>query len=109
MIRRIILVYLIYVLSASLAYSQSVPSDVKQKLQRIYANKYPNNPSLQETLIRDQIESYLLLQRWKSAEGVPKDKFKELIEIYKLKYPNDYSMQKTLIQYDITKYLMRRK
>jgi len=77
---------------------QSVPSHVNQKIREYYARKYPDNFSMQKTLIEGQLDSYGFLQRYAYAEGVPQSIFNNIKETYARKYPDNYSMQKTLIQ-----------
>ena len=86
------------VLPATSAIAQSVPSSVEQRIRQIYAQKYPDNFSMQRTLIEDQLESYRYIQRWTSESGVPQDVFNKVKETYDQKYPENYSMQKTLVQ-----------
>src|SRR5437899_11081484 len=86
------------VLAATSAIAQSVPASVEQRIRQIYAQKYPDNFSMQKTLIEDQLESYRYIQRWTSESGVPQDVFNKVKETYAQKYPDNYSMQKTLGQ-----------
>jgi hypothetical protein len=86
------------VLAVTSAIAQSVPGSVEQKIREIYAQKYPDNFSMQKTLIQDQLESYRYVQRWTSESGVPQDVFNKVKETYDQKYPDNYSMQKTLVQ-----------
>jgi hypothetical protein len=78
--------------------AQSVPTSVEQRIRQIYAEKYPDNFSMQKTLIEDQLESYRYIERWTSESGVPQDVFNKVKETYAQKYPDNYSMQKTLVQ-----------
>lgn len=85
--------------------AQLAPADVEQKLRQIYADKYPDNFSMQKTLIVDQLESYSFMQQWTSEFGVPETVFNQLKTIYSQKYPDNYSIQKTLIKDQCESYL----
>jgi hypothetical protein len=75
------------------------------KQKEIYADKYPNNFSMQKTLVEDQCKSYLFLQSFTSVAGIPDSKITELKQIYAGKYPNNYSMQKVLVEDQVKSYL----
>ena len=96
--KKVIACLALLVLAATSAVAQSVPASVEQRIRQIYAQKYPDNFSMQKTLIEDQLESYRYIQRWTSEPGVPQDVFNKLKETYNQKYPDNYSMQKTLGQ-----------
>ena len=53
----------LFILTVGSVVSQSVPSSVEKKIRQIYANKYPDDYSMQEALIKSQCESYLELNR----------------------------------------------
>lgn len=88
--------FLLFQFSSAIA--QSVPASVEQRIRHIYAQKYPDDFSMQKTLVDHQLESYRDVQRWTSESGVPQDVFDKVKETYDRKYPDDYSMQKTLVQ-----------
>ena len=92
------LIISLVLVTCSLALAQAIPSSVEQRIRQIYAQKYPDNFSMQKTLIEDQLECYRFIQRWTSEQGVPQDIFTKLKQTYADKYPDNYSMQKTLIQ-----------
>lgn len=85
--------------------AQSVPSSVQQRIHQIYAQKYPDDFSMQKMLIEDQLKCYRFLQQWTTERGVRQDVFSKVRQIYAGKYPDDYSMQKTLIQDQFECYL----
>lgn len=87
------------------AVAQSVPSLVEQKIKEHYEEKYPGNYSVQETLVRSQLDAYRFMQRWDHEPGVPDDVLRDLKARYAAKYPHNYSMQKTLVQSQIKSYL----
>ena len=86
-------------------YAQEVPKHIEDKIRQIYAEKYPDNFSMQKTLINDQLESYRFMQDWKSAKGVPQDIFNKIKRIYAEKYPFNFSMQKTLVKDQVESYV----
>lgn len=81
-----------------IAFAQSIPNSVEQRVRQIYSEKYPDNFSMQKTLIQDQLASYQQMQSWTSEPGVPRDIFNAIKEVYVQKYPDNYSMQKTLVK-----------
>lgn len=83
--------------------------DFEKKIRLIYARRYPNDFSMQKTLIEDQLNSYNHMQRWKSEPQVPQNIFDNLKNQYAKRYPDDYSMQKTLLEDQIKSYLALRK
>lgn len=93
----------------STAFAQLIPEDIEQRIRQVYSHKYPDDYSMQKTLIKDQIESYHFLQKWTSESGVPQDVFDKVKATYAQKYPDDYSMQRTLIQDQIQSYLQLHK
>ena len=66
------------VLAATSALAQSVPTAVEQRIRQIYAEKYPDNFSMQKILIADQLESYRYIKRWASESKVPQDVFNKI-------------------------------
>lgn len=85
-------------LVATSVFAQSVPRSVEQKMRQIYAERYPDNSSMQKTLINKQLKSYRFIQCWTSEPGVPQDVFSKEKTIYAQKYPYNFSMQKILIK-----------
>lgn len=92
-----ILVAMALSLSVMSAYAQAVPADVLQQIKQKYAQKYPDNFSMQKTLVEDQVKNYKIMQRWTSEPGVPSQVFNTIKKIYSNKYPDDFSMQNTLV------------
>jgi hypothetical protein len=82
-----------------------VPQDVFNKFKETYAQKYPDNYSMQKTLVHDQCESYRFLQSYTSVAGVPDTVLANLKQKYGQKYPYNFSMQKTLVQDQVNSYL----
>ena len=64
----IILLFIVF-FPANSVFAQSVPYGVEQRIKQIYAEKYPNNFSMQKTLIEDQFASYRNLQGWTTEVG----------------------------------------
>ena len=56
----------------SSAIAQPVPANMEQRIRQIYAAKYPDDFSMQKTLIEDQLDSYRLMQRNLSEQGIPR-------------------------------------
>ncbi len=79
-------------------FAQSVPPLVEQRIKQIYAEKYPDDYSMQKILIDDQLESYVFIQSWSSEPGVPQNVFDSIKAKHAQKYPDDYSMQKILME-----------
>lgn len=94
-----------YALLTSIAFAQSIPPDIQQKIRQIYAEKYPGNFSMQKALINDQFASYKFIQSWKPEQGVPSEVLEKVKNIYKQKYPYNFSMQKVLVQDQVKSYL----
>lgn len=88
---------LILVSTVMPAPAQPVPAEIETRVRQIYAQKYPDNYSMQKTLIEDQIESYRNMQRWKTEPGIAQGVFDRLRDIYARKYPDNFSMQRTLV------------
>jgi hypothetical protein len=55
---RLLTICILIGLTLTDAMAQSVPTPVEQRVRQIYADKYPDNFSMQKTLIEDQLESY---------------------------------------------------
>ena len=91
---------ILFSLSATLHFlaAQQIPSAVDQKIRSIYAEKYPDNFSMQKTLIESQFKSYRRLVSWKNEKGIPPSVFSKVRDIYDRKYPDNYSMQQTLVE-----------
>ncbi|MCK5806193.1 MAG: hypothetical protein KAI66_25400 [Lentisphaeria bacterium] len=104
-IRHACLTVLLYAVAVSAAHAADVPVEVTRRLQEIYAEKYPDNPLMRESLIRGQIQAYRDLEKWKSERGVPQDVFDKLRETYKRKYPENYTMQKALLESAVATFL----
>ena len=82
-----------------------MPQDVFNKLKETYNQKYPDNYSMQKTLVQDQCESYRFLQSYTSVPGVPNTVLSNLKQKYAQKYPYNFSMQMTLVQDQVRSYL----
>ena len=104
MIKIIKIVLVALMVFSSTAYAQNAPSHIEQKIREIYAQKYPDNYSMQKTLINNQLTCYSFMQRYTSADGVPQNTFHKIKSIYADKYPYNYSMQKTLVQNQVEAY-----
>jgi hypothetical protein len=108
MIRFLKYIFLQLIVSTTVL-AQLVPPDVEQRIKQVYIQKYPDDYSMQKTLIEDQINSYQYLQSWASESKVPQDVFDKIKADYVQKYPDDYSMQKTLIQDQVQSYIQLHK
>jgi len=103
--KKLIACMALVLLVATSVFAQSVPRSVEQRIRQIYAEKYPDNFSMQKTLINSQLKAYRFIQRWTSEPGVPQDVFSKVKTIYAQKYPYNFSMQKTLVQNQVKSYL----
>src|SRR3989304_3314697 len=103
--KKVIACLALLVLAATSAVAQSVPASVEQRIRQIYAQKYPDNFSMQKTLVQDQCESYRFLQSYTSVPGVPNTVLSNLKQKYAQKYPYNFSMQMTLVQDQVRSYL----
>jgi uncharacterized protein YbgA (DUF1722 family) len=75
-----------------------IRKDVEEKIRDIYVKKYPNDFSMQKTLIESQLEAFDYLSGWSDEKGIPQGIFTKIREIYASKYPGEYSMQQTLVE-----------
>lgn len=91
--------------STAISDSKKNCDGILAKQKEIYANKYPNNFTMQKVLIEDQCRSYLFLQSYNMATGVPDAKIAELKQIYINKYPDNYTMQKILVEDQVKSFL----
>ena len=83
--------------------SAEMPSDVLNVVKAKIAKKYPDNYSLQKTLIDGQKESYDFLGNY-YPEDIPDDVLDRIKEKYARKYPLNFSLQKTLIEGQVKSY-----
>lgn len=86
------------------ALAAPMPKDIETQVREVYSKKYPDNFSMQKTLIDDQKDSYEFLDQQEVPEEMDEELYKKLREIYLEKYPLNFSMQKVLVQDQIESY-----
>lgn len=74
----------------------SMPLDSLARIKADIASRYPNNYSIQETLIEANVESWKKLQT--NFTGVPDSVYLEIREDVASRYPDNYSIQETLVE-----------
>jgi hypothetical protein len=88
---------------ASVSYGGEMPADIFAKVKASIESRYPDNYSMQKTLIANQVQSYKFLQSY-SPSIVPSDVFENIKGAIESRYPYNFSMQKTLIQDQVQSY-----
>ena len=96
-------IFAVMLSSALESYVGGMPTDLLGKVRASIESRYPDNYSMQKTLIDDQVQSYEYLQGY-SPSSVPSDVFREIKESIETRYPYNFSMQKTLIQDEVQSY-----
>ena len=71
--------------------AQEVPPAVMAKIRAPIEAKYPNNFSMQKTLIDDQIASYRFLLKY-APDGIAKEVLQKMRSPLEARYPDNYSM-----------------
>ncbi len=87
----------------SVTCANGMPGDILAEVKSSIESRYPDNYSMQKTLIDDQVESYDFLQDYYPS-SVPSDVFEQIKESIESRYPYNFSMQKTLIQDQVESY-----
>lgn len=91
-------------LSSPSIQTNNIPSHIVETIRTIYKQKYPDDYSMQKTLIDDQLECYLFMQRYTRDPQIPTSILNKEKQIYAGKYPYDFSMQKVLVQDQVESY-----
>ena len=98
-----VIVFAIMFAFASVSYAGGMPAYILGKVKASIESRYPDNYSMQKTLIADQVQSYEFLQGY-SPLSVPSDVFEKIKDSIKSRYLYNFSMQKTLIQDQVQSY-----
>ena len=85
------------------AHATEMPDNVLASVKDAVAKRYPDNYSLQETLIDAQIESYMFLQSY-APDGVPPDVLAKIKTNVASRYPDNFSLQQTLVEAQVKSY-----
>ena len=94
----------ILMFSASLpAFAQQMPSATKERIKTTLAEKYPDNYSVQKTLLEGQIDSYKFLQNYSPSE-MPAAVCNSVKQTLLNKYPDNFSVVKTLLEGQVKSY-----
>ena len=88
----------------SVAYASGMPENILSEVRASIESRYPDNYSMQKTLIQDQVKSYEYLEGYYPS-SVPYDVFERIKEKIISRYPYNFSMQKTLIKDQVNSYL----
>jgi len=80
-----------------------MPPDIQKEVKSRIAAKYPDNYSLQKTLIDGQISAYNYLQTY-APRSMPRTTLEKVKANISSKYPYNYSLQKTLIEGQVSAY-----
>ena len=101
--RKLVLIIVLFLFAVP-AVSGEMPEKTLSMVKAKIAKKYPDNYSLQRTLINGQKEAYSFLENYR-PDGVPADVLYKIKTKYAKKYPNNFSLQKTLITKQVEAYL----
>ena len=96
-------VVLLVVSLAAAAFAQDVPPDVLAKIRAPIEARYPDNFSMQKTLLNDQIASYRFLLTY-APEGITPERIQQIKRPIEARYPDNYSMQKTLLENQVASF-----
>jgi len=82
----------------------NVPSKILNRIQQVAKREYPDSYSVQEMLIKSEIDAYIFIQNYDN-EQVPRRILNNIKQTARREYPGSYSVQKMLIESEIESYL----
>jgi len=91
-------------LFTTILYAEEMPSDILAKVKAHIASKFPDNYSLQKTLIEAQRQDYEFLANY-APPSVPPDVLAKIKAHIASNFPDNYSLQKTLIETQVDAYI----
>jgi hypothetical protein len=80
-----------------------MPPEVVAKVKQDLAAQWPNNYSLQKTLLDAQIEAYNQLQNYADTQ-IPPQVITDIKADLARQWPNNFSLQKTLLDAQVSSY-----